>query len=117
MSLHALGWNDRLQAFFETHRPLGLEPARIAREERGRYRVLHPAGELPARIAGRLRHATATRVELPAVGDWVAVRLPDGDGPCTIEAVLPRAGVFVRKLAGDTTEAQVVAANVDVALV
>src|SRR5205809_179189 len=103
MSLHSLGWNDRLEALFESHRRLGLEPARVAREERGRYRVLHAAGNLPAQIAGRLRHATPDRVELPAVGDWVAVRRAGGDGPCLIEAVLPRTGVFVRKVAGETT--------------
>ncbi len=117
MSLHTLGWNDRLQALFESHRPLGLEPARVAREERDSYRVLHAAGEIPARIAGRLRHQVSSRIDLPAVGDWVALRPSDGDGPALIEAVLPRTGVFVRKRAGDKTEAQVVAANIDVVLV
>ena len=39
------------------------------------------------------------------------------DGPRVIVAVLPRATAFVRKQAGETTESQVVAANVDTVFV
>ena len=47
----------------------------------------------------------------PAVGDWVAVR-----GEQAV-AVLPRRSAFVRTVAGRTSAAQVVAANLDVVLV
>jgi ribosome biogenesis GTPase len=47
----------------------------------------------------------------PAVGDWVAVR-----GELAV-AVLPRTSAFVRTVAGRTSAAQVVAANLDTVLV
>ena len=47
----------------------------------------------------------------PAVGDWVAVR-----GELAV-AVLPRSSAFVRTVAGRTSAAQVVAANLDTVLV
>ncbi len=53
--------------------------------------------------------------EFPAVGDWVALD-PGGDGHSVIRAVLPRVSRFARKVAGRTTEEQVLAANVDVVL-
>jgi ribosome biogenesis GTPase len=53
----------------------------------------------------------------PAVGDWVAVRLLDGEDRAVIVEVLPRRTKFVRKQAGVQTAAQVVAANVDVVFV
>jgi ribosome biogenesis GTPase len=47
----------------------------------------------------------------PAVGDWVALR-----GELAV-AVLPRTSAFVRSVAGRTSAAQVVAANLDTVLV
>ena len=117
MSLNHLGWNQRLEQQFQPHLESGLVPGRVAREDLGRYRVLTDTGEHAAEITGRLRHEALSRVDFPAVGDWVATRPADGDGPLTIVAVLPRTSVFVRKMVGETTEAQVVATNVDTVFV
>lgn len=111
--LRSLGWTDPRETAFEPFRAQGLTPARVVREDRGRYRLLTEGGERAAEMSGRCRHGARTRADFPAVGDWVAARRPDGDGPCVIEALLPRTGAFTRKVAGETTEEQVVAANVD----
>jgi ribosome biogenesis GTPase len=79
--------------------------------------VQDATGEHPAVVAGRLRHSAESRADFPAVGDWVALRPAAGAGPRVIEAVLPRSSAFVRKVAGETTEPQVVAANVDLVFV
>jgi ribosome biogenesis GTPase len=55
--------------------------------------------------------------DLPAVGDWVAVRPLDGERKAVIEAVLPRRTSFTRKEASTRTVEQVVAANVDTVFV
>jgi ribosome biogenesis GTPase len=73
--------------------------------------VLAEHGELRAHVAGRLRHEAALGSELPAVGDWVALRDE------TIHAVLPRRSAFLRKVAFHATEAQVLAANIDTVFV
>jgi ribosome biogenesis GTPase len=112
MDLRLLGWNDRLERAFEPHRNEGSIPARVVREDRGRYRV-NDGEEGAAEVAGRFRHEAADRTAFPAVGDWVAVRGGGGDGARTIVAVLPRTSVFLRHAVGEATEAQVVAANVD----
>jgi len=122
--LASLGWDAQWAAAFAAERsaasPSSTEttaPARVVAEHRGRYVVGTEAGDRSAVLAGRLRHAVASREELPTTGDWVAVSIADGDGTTTIHTVLPRRSAFVRKAAGETTEAQVVAANVDVALI
>lgn len=112
MSLEPSGWNPRLAASAVPHLEQGLVPLRIAREDRDRYTVTDGSGERAAVLAGRLRHDAVRRTDLPAVGDWVMACVK-GDGPARIEAVLPRASVFLRKVAGETTDEQVVAANVD----
>ena len=68
-------------------------------------------GELQAQHAGRLRHQAER--SLSAVGDWVAVRPTPGEATGTIEAILPRRSKFSRKVAGELTEEQIVAANID----
>jgi len=59
-------------------------------------------------------HRAEGRHELAAVGDWVAVRPSEGEKTGTIEEILPRRSRFSRKVAGELTEEQVVAANIDV---
>ena len=81
-----------------------LRHARVARADRGVVTVLPPEG--PARVAVP-HHLT------PVVGDWVAV---GGDPPAVVE-ILPRRSALTRASAGARTEAQVIAANVDVVFV
>jgi ribosome biogenesis GTPase / thiamine phosphate phosphatase len=113
-TLEALGWSPRLETAFEPYRAEGLVPARVSHEHTHIYRVLGDGGELLARIAGRLRHHAATRADYPAVGDWVAIDVPSSGGDARIRAMLPRSSRFSRRAAGDPTEEQVVAANIDV---
>jgi ribosome biogenesis GTPase len=90
-----------------------LEPARVAAVHRGGVDLLAAGGPLRGRVPGRLRHAAAAPADLPAVGDWVAVDTGSGE----IAAVLPRRGGIARRAADGRPVAQVLAANVDVALV
>jgi ribosome biogenesis GTPase len=68
-----------------------------------------------AEVSGRLRHTARTRRDLPAVGDWVAVRRTTAGARPTIQAILPRKSLFSRKAAGEETTEQILAANVDTA--
>jgi ribosome biogenesis GTPase len=116
-ALAALGWDASLDAAFAPLASDGWEPARVVAEHRNAYVIATADGDRSAVLAGRLRHQTHARDELPAVGDWVAVAGAEDGGEASIRAVLPRRSAFRRKVAGDVTAAQVVAANVDVVLV
>ena len=109
MNLQNLGWDDGFAAALQPHE--NCIPARVSAQHRGEYDVLAEHGELRAHVAGRLRHEAALGSELPAVGDWVALRDE------TIHAVLPRRSAFLRKVAFHATEAQVLAANIDTVFV
>jgi ribosome biogenesis GTPase len=113
INLADLGWNERLAEAFAAHAADGLLPGRIALEHTHIYTVMLAGGERLARVAGRLRHQAARRADFPAVGDWVAVDPSTQDGDARIRAVLPRFSRFSRRAAGDPTEEQVVAANID----
>ena len=119
--LESLGWTAELDAALAASPFIAadptLVPARVVVQQRGRWLTVGPAGELSADIRGRLRRRGVANIELPAVGDWVLVAPRPYEGRATIAAVLPRRSALVRKVAGQVTEAQVVAANVDVVLV
>ena len=112
--LRELGWDDRWAEAFAPLAAEGLIPARVAVEYNHLYNGLAADGDLRLQHAGRFKHRAVRRSELAAVGDWVAVRRAAGEAVGTIEAVLPRRSRFSRKVAGELTEEQVVAANIDV---
>jgi ribosome biogenesis GTPase len=112
--LRGFGWDDGWQEAFAEHEAAGRVPGRVCLEQRGSWRVLTEDGERPASLAGRVRHEAVGRPDLPVVGDWVALTVASDDEAARIEAVLPRRSAFVRRLAGGTAEAQVLAANLDV---
>jgi len=113
MDLTALGWSAAQAEAFASYAAEDLVPARIALEHTHIYRVLTQEGEWLARVSGRLRHRAGGRVDFPAVGDWVAVERAVQRGDARIRAVLPRFSRFSRRAAGDPTEEQIVAANIN----
>lgn len=113
VDLAHLGWDAERAAYLHAHHP-GLDPARVAVEHRGSYILFTEDGEVSAEITGRMRHDAILRTELPAVGDWVAIRRLPNEPKAIVEAVLPRRSSFSRDIAGLTTEEQVLAANIDV---
>ncbi len=131
------GYDSYFKRSFASLAEVGDMPARVIEEQRDRYRIAYRVAgqgivEAAAVASTALRQEASSSAEMPAVGDWVAVRAtpratPDAtpgdarDGPLFIRRVLPRAGAFVRKAPGDVAhdriEAQVVAANVDYAFI
>jgi ribosome biogenesis GTPase / thiamine phosphate phosphatase len=108
-----LGWSDEWARKFAPHASEDLVPARVAIEFNYIYRLFAESGEVQAQHAGRMRHQALAKEQLSAVGDWVALRPTPGEATGTIEAVLPRRSKFSRKVAGELTEEQIVAANID----
>ena len=107
------GWTDRFAEAFAARAGSGRVPARVALEHTHIYRVVTADGESLARVSGRLRHQAEARPDFPAVGDWVVLEpVPGSDA--RIHAVLPRVSRFSRRAAGDVTQEQVIAANIDV---
>lgn len=113
--LAALGFRDADEQHFAPFAAQGLSPARVVAGHTRYLRVASAVGESLAEAAGSLKHQAAGPEELPAVGDWVALRTREGDLRSQIQAVLPRRTAFVRRAAGARTVAQVLAANVDTA--
>ena len=111
--LALLGWTPARAAEFEPHARAGLVPGRVCLEHNHVYRVLGDGREWLAEVAGRIKYQAEGRHELPAVGDWVAIRPDESHGRALIRAILTRQTWFSRRAAGRRTDEQVVAANID----
>jgi ribosome biogenesis GTPase len=113
VELQALGWDEGFEAAYRPFAAEGLVPARVTLEHQHIYTVHTGQADLLATVAGGLRHRITARREFPAVGDWVVLRAPEAGRRAVIQAVLPRRSKFSRKVAGDETDEQIVAANID----
>ena len=112
MLLEQIGADARIRELFEPHAAQRLKLGRVSFAAHEQYRVYLEDGDYEAVPAGRLRYDAV----LPAVGDWVAARQVDPK-LALIEAVLPRRTKFSRRVAGRIVAEQVIAANVDLAVI
>jgi len=116
-ALRALGYSPHWQALFKPHGAHGLTPARVIRGDRGSLLIATPYGVVRARLSARLLKSVSGRADLPAVGDWLAVSVSGDLSATFIEAVLERASAITRGDPGNTSDVQVLAANIDTVFV
>lgn len=113
MKLEDLGFNEILKQDALNYR--NFKPGRVVAEHKERYVVSTEDGEFDAEITGNLRFTATSRLDFPAVGDWVALIEYDSQ-TMIIQAVIPRFSIITRKAKGKFGELQIIAANVDYAL-
>ncbi|MBU1109037.1 MAG: ribosome small subunit-dependent GTPase A [Candidatus Riflebacteria bacterium] len=114
-TLENFGYSS-FQELFRTENRIARESvARVVSDSRERYLLQTSAGACPATITGKLRFAAKSRLDLPAVGDWVSISRPDHLS-AVIESLFPRRTNLERSAVGKT-DVQIIAANVDTAFV
>ncbi|MGX1225263.1 ribosome small subunit-dependent GTPase A [Streptomyces ambofaciens] len=111
-ALSAYGWDDAWADAFGPYVAEGLLPGRVVRVDRGQCDVVTADGVLRADTAFVTPHDP---LRVVCTGDWVAVE-PDGN-PRYVRTYLPRRTAFVRSTSSKRSEGQILAANVDHAIV
>ncbi len=112
--LNSYGWNHFHQANFSAHTNQDLSVGRVVSIKGFRHVVLSEQGELEAELSGKLLYGTASE-ELPKVGDWVLFKNYESIG--YLIEVLPRMNELSRKTPGKQMSRQILAANIDFALI
>ncbi|MFI6208480.1 ribosome small subunit-dependent GTPase A [Streptomyces sp. NPDC051041] len=110
--LARFGWDEGWEAEFSPYAAQGLVPGRVVRVDRGQCDVVTADGTVRADTAFVTPHDP---VRVVCTGDWVAVE-PDGN-PRYVRAYLPRRTAFVRSTSSKRSEGQILAANVDHAII
>ncbi len=115
MKFEDLGYNDKIEKLRVENNLQDFEIGRVILEHKERYIVSTEKGEMEAEITGNMRFSAKGREDFPAVGDWVALSVFDS-GFSIIHKVLPRFSVISRQAVGQFGEIQIIAANIDYAL-
>src|SRR5262245_38149137 len=102
--LERYGWNDFFAAHFHEFAGKGYVAGRVTLEYNQFCRIYTAQADLLDVKSVRLRHEVESRADIPAVGDWVALRMVEGRNKAVIHAVLPRRSKFMRKTKGSKTE-------------
>lgn len=111
--IELFGWSHARQLSFAPYAAQDFMPARVIAQHRGLWRVITDMGERAAKLSGRFAIEAAPG-EHPVVGDWLAVATREGAADAVIHALAPRTSAFKRRAPAGGV--QIVAANIDVAL-
>ena len=114
MKLEDFGYNDKLRKFSVENKLSDFEIGRVIAEHKERYIVKTENGEYEAEITGNLRFTAKSRIDFPAVGDWVALTTYDAEFS-VIYKILPRQSMISRQAVGQFGEIQIIATNIDYA--
>jgi ribosome biogenesis GTPase / thiamine phosphate phosphatase len=116
MKLEDLGYNDKIEKLRIGNNLKDFEIGRVVSEHKERYVVKNEAGEYEAEITGNMRFSANGREDFPAVGDWVALTTYDS-GFSIIHKIIPRLSIISRQAVGHFGEIQIIATNIDFALI
>ncbi|MGW6061629.1 ribosome small subunit-dependent GTPase A [Streptomyces sp. NPDC055189] len=112
-TLAPYGWDADREAEFTPYAAQGLLPGRVLRVDRGQCDIVTPEGVIRADTEFVVPHDP---LKVVCTGDWAAVD-PDGGDPRYVRTLLPRRTAFVRSTSSKRSEGQILAANVDHAII
>jgi ribosome biogenesis GTPase / thiamine phosphate phosphatase len=112
--LQQYGWTDIHQTYFAQYPQKELLPGRVVSIRGFKYEVIAENGIIETELSGRMMFANSPE-QLPRVGDWVLFM--DYTSMGYIIDLFPRKNALTRKNPGTKTEVQVLATNIDAALI
>lgn len=113
----ALGWDawfDRQAGSFCEH---NVQVARVIAVDRDQFLLLNETGSFRGKLSGKFRFESSSPDQLPCVGDWVCVARGLAGEFSLIHAALERKTQLRRKAVGQSSDYQIVAANMDVVFI
>lgn len=116
MTINDLGYNKKLADYRAEQNLSDFEVGRVILEHKERYVIKTIEQEYEAELIGNLRFTAASRYDFPAVGDWVAFSAYD-EGKALIHAIYPRSSIIERQAVGKSGRVQIIATNIDAALI
>lgn len=117
MNLESLGFSDWTRESLKKCEQPDMDLARVLTVDRDQFMIIGEHGEMPAEVTGKIMFAAESRIDFPAVGDWVLVTLFDDATHAIINEVVPRRSLLSRKTAGKKVDVQPIAANIDIAFI
>jgi ribosome biogenesis GTPase len=117
MNIEKLGFDKWFQDRTDSAKLADYHIARVIIVHKNSYVINSGKGDIFAEISGKLTFNADSSLDYPAVGDWVYVQFFDDESFAVIHEIVPRKSLLVRKTSGKKIEFQLIAANIDTAMI
>lgn len=117
MKLLDIGWNNNIEDNYKKLEIDNVLLGRIIFHSGKQYKIITTTGELIANISSSVINSIKNKSELPSIGDWVCLKKIDEFRPYNIVKIIPRINKLSRKVAGDKSEEQIIASNIDIVFI
>ena len=115
--LKKIGFSGWFQERVDTSKLKDLQIGRVSSVHKDSYHIHNGSVEIPAEITGKLMFTADSPMDMPTVGDWIYAQYLNEDSFAVIHDIIPRKTVLRRKTAGKRTDFQLIAANIDTAMI
>lgn len=112
-----MGLNDWIRSRIDKDKLIDYQLARVAAVDKESYHLHGDNVACRAVLTGKLIYAASSPLDYPTVGDWVYVQYFDDNTFAVIHGLVPRKSLLKRKTSGKTIGIQLIAANIDTALI
>jgi len=116
-NLAQLGFNRWFKSRLDPSKLKDFEIARVIAVNKNSFVIRNGKEEIFAEVSGKFIFNANRSEDYPVVGDWVYVQCFDQDTFAVIHEIFPRKTILKRKMAGKNVEFQLLAANIDTALI
>jgi len=112
-----LGFDNWFKDKIDLSKSDNFKIVRVISVNKNNYLVSNGTNDIYAELTGKFLFNSETSLDLPAVGDWIYAQLFDDDELAIIHDILPRRSLLKRKTPGKKIEHQLIAANIDTAII
>lgn len=116
-NLIKIGFDKWFQDNIDPSRKTDYQIARVITVNKNSFVVSDGIHDIYAELTGKYLFNSDSVLDFPTVGDWVYVQLFDDDSLAIIHDVFPRKSLLQRKTSGKKIEYQLIAANLDAAII
>ena len=116
-NIERLGFNAWFRDQIEPGKLDSFNIARVISVNKNSFVVSTGTKDIYAELTGKFLFNSDSSLDYPTVGDWVYAQLFDDDSLAIIQDILPRKSLLKRKSSGKKIEYQLIAANIDTAII
>jgi ribosome biogenesis GTPase len=116
-NIEKLGFDNRFKDKIDLSKTADFKIVRVISVSKNSFVVSNGIKDIYGELTGKFLFNSESSLDLPAVGDWVYAQLFDDDSLAIIHDILPRKTLLKRKTPGKKIEHQLIAANIDVAII
>ncbi len=116
-NIQKLGFHNWFQNKIDPLKPGDYQIARVITVNKNSFIISNGNKDIYAELTGKFMFNSDSPLDLPAAGDWVYAQLFDDDDFAVIHEIFPRKSLLKRKTPGKKIEYQLIAANIDTAVI